>query len=218
MGERGFYARPRFPAAVCLARVSVTASADVASTSGISQKNESHPGGSTAPEGTLDVSVCCVGGRPDMPPAMLTGLHTRPVTPTPQTAVSVCEAPFKRADVSAFQLSAKVRSGIRLNMNNKHQAGLRLLPHLLECARVHVRLIGCVFLCLADVFSLISPDIITPCLCGETAWLLLGNRVRRRPRRSLPKHERARRLCPPIRARGRLCARAVKTHTPSYPP
>lgn len=186
------YKRARFPAAVRLAGVSFTVC---------------H---------TLNLSVRCVCG-PDMPPTMMTGLHTHPVTPTSQTAVSVCEAHFKKGDFAAFKLTAKLRSGIRFNINNKHaQAGLRLLQHLFECARARVTYWMCVMFSKCVLSDLSWHH--HPCLCGETAWLLLGNRVRRRPRHSLPKHRRACTLCPPIRVKGRFCARATKTRTPSYRP
>lgn len=119
-----------------------------------------------------------------MPPAVMTGLHTRPVTPTPQTAVSVCEAHFTKGDFTAFKLTAKVRSRIQFNINNKHtQAGLCLLQHLVERARARVTYWTCVLMFSKRVLSDLSWHH-HPCLCGETAWLLLGNRARRRPRRS----------------------------------
>lgn len=56
---------------------------------------------------------------PDMLPATMTGLHTRPVTPPTQTAAShgaSCEAHFKKGEFNAFKLAAKFRSGIRINL------------------------------------------------------------------------------------------------------
>lgn len=107
-----------------------------------------------------------------MLPAMTAGLHTRPVTPPTQTTTSdcaSCEAHFKKGEFTAFKLMANFRSGIRLNLkktpktiNNKHtQAGLCLSFSICfsACARVTYWIS---FLCFANVFSLISPDIITP--------------------------------------------------------
>lgn len=117
--------------------------------------------GRTAAGHTLSWSVWCVCGCLDMPAAMMTGLRTRPVTPTPQTTVSVCEADFKKGDFAPFQLPAEVRSGTQFNINNKHPRLAWVSASIRLSARVYVGLIECVFLCSANVFSLISPDIIT---------------------------------------------------------
>lgn len=119
----------------------------------------------------------------------------------------VCEAHFKKGDFAAFKLTAKVRSGIWLNINKKHtQAGLCLLQHLL---RTHARVCACAiyWVCVLMFSERVLSDLSWhphPCLCGETAWLLLGNRVRRRPRPSLPKRRRARIALPTHQGEGTL--------------
>lgn len=161
----------------------------------------------------------------------MTGLHTRPVTPPTQTATShgaPCEAHFKKGEFNAFKLVAKFRSGIWINLmmwEKKTKKNLILnTPGLAGvsssmCFNVHMWLIECLFFCLANVFPLISPDIITP-VGGDKAWLLPGNRVRRRPRFPPPKHRHQQAL-PTHQGKGmflRTCQPAMKIHTPSPHP